>query len=246
NGDRRHHDVELEYLAAVLDEVAEPEVGGLELADHHADERQPGIYFEGGDQGRHATGQHHLGEDLALGRPEGLGELGLVRVDARKAVVDHENRDEQRDRERHRIDRQGGAEPDVEDRYERGLRHRIGDHQIRVEHLVEVIPPPQRRRYDNAEHHGGRESDYGGYHGGPGGGRDTGLLRRVPDEVEEGRPQRRRIAGEQRVDDLRPRQNLPQHQEHRQQRDLGGAHREAAAPFAPQPVAILRRGDRNG
>jgi len=53
---------------------------------------------------------------------------------------------------------------------------------------------------------------------------------------------RRRIAGEQRIDDVRLGQHLPQHQDHREERELGAAHREAAAPFAPQPLAVLRRG----
>src|SRR5882757_10932007 len=34
DGDRGHHDVELEDLAAVLDQVAETQAGRLELADH--------------------------------------------------------------------------------------------------------------------------------------------------------------------------------------------------------------------
>src|ERR1051326_7494302 len=43
NGDRGHHDVHLEDLTAVLDQITEPERRRLELADDHADERQPCI-----------------------------------------------------------------------------------------------------------------------------------------------------------------------------------------------------------
>src|SRR4029077_3919802 len=68
NGDSGHHDIHLENLAAVLNEIAKTKIGRLELANDHAHERQAGIYLERSHERRHAPGQHDFSQDLPLGR----------------------------------------------------------------------------------------------------------------------------------------------------------------------------------
>src|SRR5438067_541761 len=84
--------------------TAEPDIRGLELADYDSNERESHIHLERRDQGRNASRQYHLSQDLALGGAESLCQLDLVGIDALEAIVDHENGDEERDRERHAVD----------------------------------------------------------------------------------------------------------------------------------------------
>src|SRR6516165_10867155 len=108
--------IHLENLRAVLDEIAEPQIGRLKLADDDTYQRQPRIDLERGHQGRHAAGQHDLSQNLSLGGAERLRQLDLVGIDALETRVDHQDGDEHGNCKRHAVDRQGGAEPDVEDR----------------------------------------------------------------------------------------------------------------------------------
>src|SRR5262249_19673163 len=111
DGDSGHHDVHLENLRAVLDEIAEPQIGRLKLADDDTYQRQPRIDLERGHQGRHAAGQHDLSQNLSLGGAERLRQLDLVGIDALETRVDHQDGDEHGNCKRHAVDRQAGAEP---------------------------------------------------------------------------------------------------------------------------------------
>jgi hypothetical protein len=142
--------------------------------------------------------------------------------------------------QRHAVDRERGAEPEVEDRHEGGLGHGIRHDQVGIEHFVKSLPPPQDRGNRGAKHDRAGESEHRCKHCCPCVGENAGLLRGFLQQLDECWPQGRWVAGKHRVQDVRFRQKFPKHEKHDEDRELRSAHDEPAPPLSSQPFPILR------
>ena len=131
--DHRKRVRDRELAGELLHEHAEAALGGDELADHCADERQPGGGLQPGEHDRQRAGDHQARERLPPAGAERAEHLARVLVDredgCQRVHVDGEERDDRRDPDLRAV---AEACPGDDQRGDRDARRDLQRHRVRT------------------------------------------------------------------------------------------------------------------
>ena len=159
--DGRHHEVHVEHLRPVDDQIAETGFGDQKFAHDDADPRQADVHAQRIEERGIVGRDDQPPQDLMPGRAERLHQADLLPVRGQEADMHIQDRDKDRDRDRHGDDRLcARANPDDEHRAERRFRQRVEHDQIRVEHAREQLAPPQADGDERAEQRPEHEANH--------------------------------------------------------------------------------------
>ncbi len=203
--DACHHQIHLENLPAVDDEIPQPRPGHQEFPGDDPHQRQSDVDLEGVKEGGYVIRQHDFAENLPFGGTEGARHTQGARVGIPEAAEHLQHRHHQRNSQRHKDNGAGsGSCQNYDNRTQRDFRQAVEHHQIRLADPGNQRAPPQE---DRQQHPGGGAQQKA----------RQGFTDGDPQMVEQVAPRQRPIgaqnsgglAEDEAVDPAQPRRSLP-------------------------------------
>ena len=160
--DAGDHQIELEYLAAVDNQVSKTLPGSQKFSDDDAHQCQADIDFRSAEHDGDGAGQDYFAEGIALTAPQSVDLGGRRSIHLLKAGVEADNGTEQGNGDsRHHNGGAARAQPHDEERSQGGFGQTVQNHQVRFGDFGQLLGIPQQRGGKQADQEHQQETDDG-------------------------------------------------------------------------------------
>ena len=143
NGSNDH--IELEYLRAVDDQIAEAPSRGQKFADDNAHKGKADVDFHAAQDQRYGAWQNYLDKGVSPTAAQRVDQLAHFRVDLTETGVEADDGAEDRYGQTRYDDRIGtGSQPDNEKRGKGGFWQGVQNDEVWFQNFGEAVPIPEQ------------------------------------------------------------------------------------------------------
>ena len=165
----REHRRQVEGADRALQHIADARIGADEFADHGADHGERDGDLQPGEDRGHRMRQVDGAKYAEAAALHGAGEIDHIGIDRFKTLHGgHDDGEESEQKRRDHLRNDAEAEPHHEQRRDRDLRHRLREHQQRIDVAFHRLRSRDQHGDGNAEQRRQQEAADGGVGGGPG------------------------------------------------------------------------------